>query len=251
MRATKSLPTDRMKFEAQVELLQRFGRLSGSQKRAVTSEEVAKAQGVMPNTASLNNGFFVDAGWLQRSGRGKYTASDALLAYTQRVQFDAANAHSAAALLAEEMKKSWYWQVLSDQVSGGGLLRTEAMVLLSTAAGAGQEYKVQLENVLQWLQFVGLVQLDEKFVRPGAVAGAVAVEDAPPAGSNAAPDEQTTGDHMDQSKNRVPERKDVVLAFSLDFKLSAGELKSLSPDQIRALFEAVGTVAALTAPKED
>lgn len=249
-RASKSLPTDRLKFEAQIELLQRFGRMSGSQRRPVTSEEIAKAQQVSANTASLNNGFYVDAGWLQRAGRGKYVASDALLAYTQRAQFDPANAQSAAGLLADEMKKSWYWQSLEGHIRGGGLPRPEALVILSTEAGAGQEYKIQLENVLQWLQFVGLVQLDEKFVRPGSAAGAVAVEDAPWTGSEDAPDEQTTGDHMDQSNSRAPERKDVVLAFSLDFKLGAGELKSLSPDQIRALFEAVGTVAALTAPKE-
>ena len=38
-----------------------------------------------------------------------------------------------------------------------------------------------------------------------------------------------------------------VLAFSFDFSLSADDLKKLKPDQIAAMFEAVGKVMAIKA----
>jgi hypothetical protein len=233
-----------MKFEAQVELLQRFGRISGSQKRTVTSEEVARAQGVKANTAALNNGFFVEAGWLERGGRGQYVATDTLLAYTQRVQFDPANARTAAALLAEPMRKSWYWQALEGHMRGGGLPRTEALVILSSEAGAGQEYKLQLENVLLWLQFVELVNLDERSVLPGNTSEA-STDASSATGSVVSVDEATGEQSMNRTNDRVPERKDVVLAFNVDLTITASDLAALSPEQIRALFEAVGVVAAL------
>jgi hypothetical protein len=247
-RARKSLPTDRLKFEAQIELLQRFGRISGSQKRLVTTEEVARAQKVSANTAGLNNGFFVDAGWLQKQGRGHFIATDALLKYVQKVQFDTENAAAAAALLAETMRNSWYWQSLANQVGNGGLPRGEALVILSTEAGAGQEYKVQLDHVLNWLQYVGLIRLDEKMVMPVA-AGAAAVREVRDDGAMSDDDagERGLGDGVnDRRADGRQERKDVILAVSVDFRLTAGELATLSPEQIKALFEAVGTVAALT-----
>jgi hypothetical protein len=140
-------------------------------------------------------------------------------------------------------------QALEDQIRGGGLPRTEALVILSTAAGAGQEYRIQLDNVLSWLQYVGLVRLDEKFVRPGEVIQPVAGDGSSTGEATDVLDELTGGHDMEPTKSKEPERKDVVLAFNLDFRLSASELASLSPEQIKALFEAVGTVAALTAPR--
>ncbi len=246
-RASKVLPTDRMKFDAQVELLRRYARISGAAKRAVTSEEVARAQGIATNTAALNNAFFVESGWLETTGRGQHIATDALVTYNQRAQLDPANAKAATSLLAGPARQSWYWKALEPYMQGGGLPKNEALVILSSDSDAGPEYKPQLENVLQWLQFVCLVRIEGDSLLPGDGLG-LASESASRA---AEPVQPVVEDHPMQptpehSKAEATERKDVVLAFSVDFRLTASELASLSPDQIRALFEAVGAVAALT-----
>ncbi|MBN1172706.1 MAG: hypothetical protein JXA67_11080 [Micromonosporaceae bacterium] len=234
-----------MKFDAQIEILQRFGRLSGAQKRAVTSEDVARAQGVKANTAALNNGFFVEAGWLERAGRGQYVATDTLWCYVQRIQFDPSKAKTAATLLAETIRKSWYWQVLEGQVQAGGLPRTEALVLLSSEAGAGQEYKLQLENVLHWLQFVGLVRLEETSVLPMNDCSTHETQSTECAQTNTS-SEVSEVRPTQQMHDQPAHRQDAVLAFDVNLVVTLDDLAALSPDQIRALFDAVGVVASLT-----
>jgi hypothetical protein len=147
------------------------------------------------------------------------------------------------------MKRSWYWKVIEGQLLGGSLPRTEAMILLSSEAGASQDQKVQLENVLQWLQLVGLIRLDDKMVVATEASGMSQASQSA-AGSTAAAEQLAGGEEMDSNGKSVrAEPKDLVLSFSVDFKLSASDLATLSADQIRALFEAVGLVASLTTSK--
>jgi hypothetical protein len=249
-RASKSLPTDRLKFEAQVELLGRFARLSGHGKRAVTSEEVAQAHGVSPNTASLNNGFYVESGWLERTGRGRYVATDALLEYSRRVQFDPSNAAKAAGLLAAPARNSWYWRALEAQLQHGHLPRPEALVILSSEADAVNDYRPQLENILEWLRFLCLISTEGDNISLAEIDPTSAARD-----DNLATDDLAQKDHAEKPDEEKPhlararskgDERDVVLALNFELRLTSSDLAALAPDQIRALYDAVGAVAALT-----
>ena len=60
---------------------------------------------------------------------------------------------------------------------------------------------------------------------------------------------QTSSDKPEDRRStsgRTGSSGDVVIAFSTDLRLTSEDLAALSPEQIRALFEAVGTVASLT-----
>ena len=65
-RPSKSLPSDRMKFEVQVRVLQTFGRLAAGG-RVIDPERLSAALNneVSKYTAPLSHGFFVESGWLK------------------------------------------------------------------------------------------------------------------------------------------------------------------------------------------
>jgi len=245
------LPTDRVKFDMQVDILRTYARLSGG-RRPVNSEQIAKAINVSTNTASLSNGFFVECGWLDRVGRGQYVATEATVQYNRRMEF--AGTPSAVNLLADTIMSSWFWLTLEPALREGRLSRTEALVLLSTEANTSPEHRPQLENVLQWLQFLGLIQVEGDYVlartsaaSSGDVGETVGAEPEGEIDLNAktGPGADKTDDRR-ASAARAGNSGDVVIAFSTDLRLTSEDLKALSPEQITALFAAVGTVAALT-----
>ena len=67
-RPSKSIPTDRMRFEVQERVLQTLGRMSGHGKRPVNAHQLAEAMNrdVSHYTVGLSHNFFVDAGWVEK-----------------------------------------------------------------------------------------------------------------------------------------------------------------------------------------
>jgi hypothetical protein len=192
----------------------------------------------------------VESGWLEPTGRGRYVATDALLEYSRRVQFDPSNAAKAAALLAAPARNSWYWRVLKAQLQHGHLPRTEALVILSSEADAMNDYRPQLENILEWLQFLCLISTDGDNISLAEIDPTSAARD-----DNLATDDLAQKDYAEKLDEEKPhlararskgDEGDVVLALNFELRLTSSDLAALAPDQIRALYDAVGAVAALT-----
>ncbi|RSM43465.1 hypothetical protein DMB66_53450 [Actinoplanes sp. ATCC 53533] len=208
-----SLPTDRLALDVQVAILRAFARLSDG-RRPVGSEQIVGALQVSPDAVFGSTGFFVDSGWLERVGQGRYVATEALVAYHRRLQGGAS--HAAVPLLAQSARSSWYWRTLVPSLGGGRLSRYEALVILATEANTAEEHRPRLESLLQWLEFLDLITVD--------------------------------GDDIVASRaaSKGPDGPgDVVIAVSADLCLTAADLAALSPEQIRALFEAVENLASL------
>jgi hypothetical protein len=245
-RAAKSLPTDRMKFGLQVKVLQTIGRLSGPGKRAVTAQDLSRAvEGVSEATIGLSHGFFLDSGWIERQGRGRYVATDCLIEYTRRLATAASEPGRAVAALRDPVRQSWYWQVLQPHLGAGPLPINEAIVMLMREADASDGHVNMLRNIVQWLTYVELVAL----VGDGRIAiadGAAepAHQDRPQAQGSPAPRAtDPKGEKPTTSQGGAP--PDVVLAFGFDLRLTADDLSRLDPEQIKALFDAVGAVLAI------
>lgn len=210
---TRSLPTDRVDLGTQVAILRTFARLSGG-RRPVRGEQIAEALKMGPDTVSLSNGFFVDSGWLKRAGPDQYVATAAAIAFDHRM--DSNDSTTAVELLARTARSSWYWETLAHSVDPGSMSRYDALVLLATVGNTAEEHRPQLEILLQWLEFVGMISAE--------------------------------GDRIIGARDReghAEDSGDVVLAFTTDLHLTRDDLAELSPDQIRALFDAIGAVASL------
>src|SRR5450432_3499934 len=70
----KPLPTDRLAFTKQMDLLRAWVAASGANAKAVTNKDVAPIIKLSDNTTSLANAFFIASGFLMR-GDGGYTPS--------------------------------------------------------------------------------------------------------------------------------------------------------------------------------
>lgn len=259
-RPDRGLPTDRLSFDAQQEVLRAFGTLSGPTKRSIDTPTLARAVSASASSAGLCNRFFVGAGWLERESKGKYRATDALLQFNRGRGQDGIHETDAVTHLADAASSAWFWQVLAPMLVDGPIPKHHAVLALSQEAGAGVGHEPQLENLLLWLEFIGLIQIEDGTV--------TAVESTPSGTSNdddvgaessngdrstAGPPAQETdkrqptgGTVQKPTTQHTPRRTDFVLSFDVSFRMTAGDLAELSPDQIRALLEAVGQVAAAT-----
>src|SRR6185437_1121101 len=141
------------------------------------------------------------------------------------------------------VRQSWFWQALSPYLASGELPVKEARIILSREADAGEGHMPSIMNVLWWLAFVGLITMDNDQVRLNGSQPADA--GAQPAGQPSQPappgsqDEKPTGQAGEPSPA-------YVVAFSLDVRMTMDDLARLSPEQVKSLFESVGTVMALS-----
>jgi len=135
-------------------------------------------------------------------------ATDAAVEYHRLTE--AGDRPAGVAVLADPARSSWYWQALVPSLTGP-LSRYDALVVLATHADTAHD-EPRLERLLQWLEFLEMIR--------------------------------TEGDHVVGSR-AAGGSEDPVLTFSTELHLTGDDLARLNPDQIRALFEAVGTVASL------
>lgn len=211
---------------------------------------------ISPATAGLNNAFFTEAGWVEKSGRGEYKPTAEASAFVQKFGFSETE---AAACLAPAMKRSWYFTEIASELEAGPMPIDSAVKVLAQIAGAGVEYRPQLVSVIDWLEYVGLVvvadgvvQLGQRDVqdrepqerKPSAPGATVAEKRSAPAGGSDAG--TTTEDRQNGGVQGVP----TLLSLSFDLALTADDLQKLSAEQIKTLFEAVGAVAAVRASLE-
>ena len=243
--ASKALPTDRMKMDRQIAVLHAVGRLSGPRKNAVDADALSRAvTDIAPTTVILSNRFFEAAGWIDVPNKGNYAATDALVEYTRRLS--TGTAEYAAEALRGPARQSWFWVVLEPHLADGQRLTVnDAEIQLMRAAVASDGHLPNIRNLIAWLEYAGMVTVRDQ---------SIVARNAEPVGSSSPPQpldgEQgpMTPPPAGDGKATVKgggEPPATVVAFSVDLKVTADDLERLSADQIRALFEAVGTVIAI------
>jgi|SRR5580658_1830615 hypothetical protein len=238
----KALPSDRMKVGKQVAVLHAIGRHSGP-RRPLDADILSRAvTGIAPSTVILSNRFFEAAGWITSPEKGRYAATDALVEYSRRL---AADIPDPAAVLRDPARHSWFWEALEpDLAEGQRLAVNDAIVKLMTAAGANDGHLPNVRNLIAWLEHVGMVTVrDQVMVATNAMSRASSVIPPPDRGSDAAElKQQDLEVDADRNGGGPPT---TVVAFSFDLRVTSDDLQRLSAEQIKALFEAVGTVMAI------
>ena len=243
-RPQHSLPTDRLKMDIQRKLLKSFATLSGPSKREIDGRDLAGSANLSPATAGLCNGFFADSGWIERTAKGKYAATDALLEYSRRLSLSPSDMDRVTEPLREAMARSWAWLTLAPTLDNGPIARQDALLILMREAVATDhpDHQQQLLNLLEWMSYVGLLSVTEDRVEIRNPFISTAAVDLSTGAQRPADSEMQEPIMSPQGQSGAP----VVLAFEFSFKMTTDDLARLSPDQIKALYEAVGTVAAVT-----
>lgn len=240
-RAAKALPTDRIKFDAQVEALKAFAIESNNGQQAVTSGDIAPHIGVVETTAGLNNAFFMDAGLIVRESKGRYKPTKATIEYARAIGFDA---QSAKAHLAEPLAKTWFYAAVKAM---GTANQDRVIQVLANKAGAMVAHRSKLEALLEWLEYAGLIAISG-----GKVQMASSAPPASPEGEKEAPPEKTETPPAPEGKGATkgaspPAKGPAVLEFNFSCSLTAEDLGKLDAEQITALYSAVGGVMAAQA----
>jgi hypothetical protein len=256
-RAERSLPTDRLSFEKQVEVL----RIIAQMRRPVLAEDLSAAVGLKGNTGGLSNKFFRDSGWINPAGRGAYTAADVLVEYHRHLNVDPDDTSGARRYLAESARDSWYWRALEPMLEGG-VRQTLVLHTLSKEAGA-YDHTQQLLLILEWLEWLGMIRRDGETVLPATSDGGVRAQTDTPADEE--PDHHPTAEEAPASQESDPESVSVpdhqaaadnsqkpvergsasaeeidtsaLVSFSFNVRITADDASKLSAEQLKALLE--------------
>lgn len=257
-RAKKALPTDRLKLDVQKKALGAIAVLSDYGQRSVGAADLAPSLGLSPATAGLNNSFFMESGLIVRESKGKYKPTEAVNEYARRYSFDS---DRAGLCLTALLSQTWFFQCVRRHLAGiGPASRDKLIELLAYEAGATKEHAVQLGSLLGWLEYAGLIAYsgDDRVYTlarnapkdpdeaPGAIDGSEVDGDGDtdPAPKSTTTEKVAEGEKKDRVDAVQPKP---VLSFSFDFALTKDDLAALTPEQIEAVYKAVGGVMAIKA----
>lgn len=253
-RPSKALPTDRMKLEVQKKALSAIAILSEYGKRGISGADMAPRLEVAATTAGLNNSFFAESKLIERTGKGRFKSTDAANEFARRFSF---NQEEAGLCLKDPLSKTWYFKTVSQQIGGFGPTPKEKLIeLLAYDAETTKDYRVHLGTLLSWLEYAGLIKLEDGKYQlttsaPEAREGSAEAKEEPKAPEKETPPATPEGTTSAPEGGGQSQSANAILGFNFDFTLTGDQLAKLSPEQITALFKAVGDVMAIKATVSD
>ncbi len=248
-RPKKFLPTLRISFAKQLDILRAYDAASKQGVSPVTLADVERVVKMAVNTISLTSAFFVEIGLIKRTESGRFLPSPAVHEYALAYQW---SAETAAQKLAPIFRHSWAYEALSSALSfRQSIPEAEAIGILAQAIEASPDYKSQLDMVLSYLAAAGLVQRDGTMVRyvlpegPAAPPSSTvsqgitdeasaAVEERPTPARPAAP-------VMSTSFSSEPSG---VVQFVVNVRVEMSEMRNWKADRIAAFFGGIAQVLA-------
>jgi hypothetical protein len=238
-RPDKAIPTDRLRFDNQVRVLQYVAQASGNTRRGCDAEDMSAALDLKSGTGGLNSKFFQAAGWFEPVGRGAYTASAGAIEWNRHIAIDADGQYAAAAGLRREVTSSWFWETLGPILeSGQPISKKVALLELAKAAGA-TNHTLQLETILDWLDWVGMIIREADQVRLRTESSGDDEDGADQALSATVVDVAVDTDAVSSDGSAAGEpappaglpESDAVVSFNLSVRLTADNVRELDQEQ--------------------
>jgi len=240
-RPTKTLPTDRITFTKQIEILRAYGTLSGAAGRSVVANrEVAEAMNMQPSTVSLANPFFVSVGLLQKAEDGSIPSSHVI----EMIRAKDWTPETATHKLAPPLRDSWFGTVLMPKLSFAPMSEDAALAKLAEACTATPEYKPQLRMLIDYLIVAGLVERDGEQLKAAKADGAV------PKGEATAPATKPPERDRAQVATGFTQSPEGAVNFHISIRVEMAEFAGWHPDRIAAFFTGIAKVLAAKADVE-
>ncbi len=235
---TKPLPTDRIAYQKQLDVLRAYAIAAESGGgRAVTPQQVANIVKIAPSSVPLVYIFFGEIGLLQRVDGG-YLPSPEVVAFNRAYAW---NQDTASHKLGPAVQGTWFGQVLMPRLAFRPMDEAEALTVLGEAAGATPEYKAQLALLISYMETAGLVEREGTLIKKTATAGAVVPEPAPQVPAAVATAQPPAGATVGVSStyNRA---KGPGVQFQINVDVDMKEMAGWSADRISAFFAGVAQV---------
>jgi hypothetical protein len=237
-RPKKILPTDRIGFTKQLELLRAYAAAAGPTGKAVSLNDAAAIVKMVSATVSLASPFFTDVGFLQRTETGFVPA-------TEVVNFGHAhewNPETASHKLAPLLAHTWFAEVLTPRITFRPVSDAEAIQALAEASSAAKDYEGQLSTLIDYLEAAGLCIRENGQVRK---AGGAQMNEQPatavaPAAATSPEKEQTKPSVSTSfSKQSLGEGR---VQFNVSVTVSMAEFSSWQGDRIEKFFHGIAEV---------
>ena len=233
------LPTPRISFQKQLDLLRAWATTSGGNQTVVTTTAVAKVLGIHASTASIANPFFEKTRLLKRSGRG-FIPSQEVVAFNSAHKW---KPESAAKKLWPVFRETWFAGCLLPKLAFNSLSEVEAINILGEEAEAEKKSRPQLKMLLDFLNAADVIRRERGNILPGSENG----------------DLQQNGESLDTEQPKQPHEPmeprqpaphlppsstQGAVEFNINVKLNMAELAGWAPDRITAFFTGLSMVLA-------
>lgn len=239
---TRKLPTDRIAFQKQLDILRAYGALSQGGTRAVPVKEVAEMVGMSATTVPLMNTFMLDNDFVQKSGTD-FVPHRALIEFAQAHSW---NAETATRKLGSLIRQTWFGNRLHSRLSYSAMQSEQAVHDLAAQISASPSCKAQIELLIDYAAKSGLVRRDGSALSLGEEAGSQPMEQ--PVTEKLAPEPETKSDPLPR-----PQQGSVAtgfmsaeggVQFSVLIKVDMKEMAGWTPDRIAAFFSGLAQVLA-------
>lgn len=236
-RPKKTLPTDRIAFPKQLDILRAHAVLSNEGERVATNIAVGDFVKMSHSTVSLANPFFADVGLLVKSN-GSYLPSREVIEFSRAHQW---GDEEAAHKLAPRLRDSWFGQSILKRLSFRSTMdEDEALRQLAQEASAGPNYRAQVVLLLAFLEGGGLIERDGSQVRL--------------ADRSAASEQPTTAERLPAPGPDPPNPPNSLVpltpqpeggvSFQVGIHVDMEELAGWEPERIAAFFAGMAKVLA-------
>lgn len=152
----RAIPTDRVNFGRQLDILRATAVESGRDRKPVTNDAVAKVANLHAGSISICNPFFLDAGLLVRH-KMQNIPCDEVFAFADSYEWDK---EKAALKLAPVIRRAWFSIVLMPKLNFRPLPIDEALGFLAEEAGATKGHRDQLATILEYMKAAGVIATD-------------------------------------------------------------------------------------------
>ena len=148
------LPSARIKFENQLDLLRAYAAASSEGQKTVSNKDVANLVNLAESTVSLGNAFFSETGLIIKAGGGYYPSSE-VLNYHQAHKWQP---EKASEKLAPLLRGSWFSQCLTPSLEMRDLDERDALAKLAEKAKVDPSRKAQLRMLVDYLEVAGIIE---------------------------------------------------------------------------------------------
>ena len=151
----KTLPTDRIYFEKQVETLRAYAAVfAANGGLPVTNEQAGEIVSLSASTISQTNGFFNDIGIVTRVEGGGFIPSNEVIEYNNACQWDEAEARAKLRPLFE---RTWFYRCLVPRLQLAPQSQATCLMLLAGESKAQTEQNDRLINLIKFLELAGVI----------------------------------------------------------------------------------------------
>jgi hypothetical protein len=242
------LPTPRITFSKQLDILRAFAAASGPTGKVASNDDVGEIVKMNASTISLANPFLASGGLITKTDGGYIPCSE-VMSFLRAYEW---SPDTAAQKLAPVLAKTWFAEELLSKLAFGPMSADEAIQDLADAASAAPEYRGQLEILLDYLAVAGLIQRDGNQIKKGGTvvtsSATTPLEASAPAKSDNSPPPQES-----PPKPIVPTffgTTEGAVNFHVSVRVDMGEFANWKPDRIAAFFSGMAQVLAAKANVE-